>query len=211
MKIYDISLTLAPELPVWPGDPKIFMERLQKIEDGDAVNVTRLDFAVHAGTHVDAPVHWLAGTYGVDQLPLDALVGPVLVVELPDSVDLITADVLAQVNLPVIVERILFKTKNSALWTKPEHEFQTGFVALDESAARVLLEHGVKLIGVDYLSVAPFSNGRPTHELLLGAGVVLLEGVNLWEVPPGNYEIYCLPVKLAGADGAPARTILVER
>lgn len=211
MKVYDISLTLKPELPVWPGDPRICMERIQKIENGDPVNVTRVDFAVHAGTHVDAPVHWLPGTNGVDKLPLEALVGPALVVELPDSVELITAEVLAGENLPTTVERILFKTRNSTYWSKPELEFQTNFVAVDAGAAQELLKRGVKLVGIDYLSVAPFDYSRLTHEILLGEGVVLLEGVNLTGVKAGWYELYCLPIKLAGADGAPARTILVER
>lgn len=211
MKIYDITVTVTPELPVWPGDPSVVLEPISKIEEGGSSNVSRLETSVHAGTHVDAPHHFVTGTGTIESLPLDVLVGEAQVVELPPEVDLITADVLKNAGIQDGAQRVLFKTRNSQYWVRQEKTFQKDFVALSPDAASFLVERGVRLVGIDYLSIAPFSEGRLTHEILLKAKLVILEGTNLSEVPAGQYELCCLPLKLGGSDGAPTRAILIQR
>ena len=208
MRTYDITLTITPDLPTWPGDPGIEIKRVEKIEDGSNANVTRLDMGVHTGTHVDAPYHFLQDGVTVDQLNLSLLTGRAYVLHLPD-VDEITAAVLEEAQIPPRTRRVLFKTRNSDLWAEGETEFQTDFVGLSEDGAEYLVRRGVKLVGMDYLSIAPFKKSRPTHERLLEAGVVVVEGLNLTEVEQGRYTIYCLPLKIANSDGAPARAILI--
>lgn len=212
MRTYDITLTLHPDMPVWPGDPAIEIERVSKIEEGASANVTRLAMTVHAGTHVDAPYHFLGGdTVTVDNLPLELLTGRALVLQLPDAVDLITAQVLRNSTIPPRTRRILFKTRNSKIWGQPGLGFQEDFVALSADGAQYLIQRGLQVIGVDYLSVAPYADGVPTHKILLAANVLIVEGLDLSQVPPGRYTMYCLPLKIAGADGAPARVILVGK
>ncbi|MBE9474979.1 MAG: cyclase family protein [Chloroflexi bacterium] len=208
MRTYDITLTISPDLPTWPGDPGVELERVEKIEDGSNANVSRVDMGVHTGTHVDAPFHFLQDGITVDKLNLSLLTGRAYVLHLPD-VEVITAAVLEEAQIPPRTRRVLFKTRNSDLWVKEEPGFQTDFVGISEDGAEYLVRRGVKLVGVDYLSVAPFKNSRPTHEKLLEAGVVIVEGLDLSEVSQGRYTIYCLPLKLANSDGAPARVILI--
>ncbi len=208
MRIYDISLTISPDLPVWPGDPSVELKQFTFIPAGDSCNISHLAMSVHTGTHVDAPYHFLNDGKTVDTLPLEALVGPACVIQIPDAVDRLTAQVLAQAEVPADVERILFKTRNSAIWGR-ERTFQEGFVAITADGAEWLVKRGLRLIGMDYLSVAPFGDATATHQTLLRRGIVLLEGVNLSEVPPGGYDLYCLPLKLDKSDGAPARVILI--
>lgn len=210
MRTYDISLTITPDLPTWPGDPQIVLERFSKMEEGAACNVTQISACVHIGTHVDAPYHFLGdGTQTVDQIPLSLLTGRAYVLHLPDQVDLITATVLEQAAIPPRTRRLLFKTRNSAYWRAGVNRFQEDFVAISPAGAQFLVEHGIRLVGVDYLSVAPFAAPEPTHEILLKGGVVVIEGLNLSQVSQGRYTLYCLPLKIAGADGAPARAILI--
>lgn len=208
MRTYDITLTISPDLPTWPGDPGVELERVEKIEDGSNANVSRVGMGVHTGTHVDAPFHFLQDGTTVDKLNLSLLTGRAYVLHLPD-VEVITAAVLEEAQIPPRTRRVLFKTRNSDLWVKEEPGFQTDFVGVSEDGAEYLVRRGVKLVGVDYLSVAPFKNSRPTHEKLLEAGVVIVEGLDLSEVSQGRYTIYCLPLKLANSDGAPARVILI--
>lgn len=208
MHIYDISLPVSPHLPVWPGDPSIQMERFSRIEDGAAANVSRIAMGLHTGTHVDAPYHFLAEGSKVNEMSLKVLIGRAYVVHLPD-VDCITAAVLEQAEIPPRTRRLLFKTRNSEYWKDHRLGFQTDFVALSEDGARYLVERGVRLVGVDYLSVAPFNNSVPTHQVLLNAGIIVVEGLDLSKVAQGRYALYCLPLNLVGAEGAPARAILV--
>ena len=211
MKIRDITLSLSPELPVWPGDPQVRLERMRKIEDGANSNVSELQLRVHSGTHVDAPVHFLnESKAGIDTLSLDTLVGFCCVVEIPQDVDVITREVLENVYLPQGSQRILFKTRNSSFWKQNLKEFQPKFVGIAEDAALYLVERGFLLVGIDYLSIAPYKNSRPTHEAFLKNGIVVLEGINLSDVNEGYYTLFCLPMKLAGSDGAPARVILID-
>jgi arylformamidase len=209
MHIYDISLTVTPDLPTWPGDPPIVVDRFVKMEEGAPNNVTRISMCAHVGTHVDAPYHFLGGnTPTVDELSLKTLTGRVYVLEML-GVNLITAKALEKAEIPPRTRRLIFKTRNTALWSNPAHPFKTDFVALSPDGAQFLVERGVKLVGVDYLSVAPYTDPIPTHQILLKAGVVVIEGLNLSQVSQGRYSLYCLPMKLAGSDGAPARAILI--
>jgi arylformamidase len=210
MKIYDVTQTMEEGMPVWPGEAAFVLRRDKKIEEGANANVSRLEMSVHTGTHVDAPFHFLSGGETVENLLLDVLIGGVQVVELPESVDEITREVLKTVHLTKGVERVLFKTRNSYYWKMGTQEFQEGFVGIDEGAARLLVEKGVRLVGIDYLSVAPFKRSRPTHEVLLEAKMVIIEGLDLSGVSAGEYTLYCLPLKLRHTDGAPARVILIE-
>jgi arylformamidase len=207
MEIFDISLTLSPDLPTWPGDPRIETRQISSIANGADANVTHLSMTVHAGTHVDAPDHFLGNGEGVDGIPLELMIGPASVVELPDG-KTISEQMLQAADLPLNTPRLLFKTRNSRWWAEGLNEFQKDFMALDESAARFLIERGVKVIGVDYLSVAPFTDPIPTHRILLEADVLVIEGLDLSRITPGGYTLYCLPLKIHGADGAPARVLL---
>ena len=210
MKIYDISLALSPLLPVWPGDPAFELERVQSMEAGAHNNVSRMDMGVHTGTHVDAPFHFIQDGRTVESLSLEILIGPALVVRIPDEVTRITAEVLEQAQLPPGVERLLFRTSNSGLWGGAVKEFHTGFAAIPVDGAEWLVRYGARLVGVDYLSVSPYQNSIPTHRTLLQAGVVIVEGLDLSAVAAGKYNLYCLPLKLVGSDGAPARAILTS-
>jgi arylformamidase len=209
MAIYDISLPISESLVVWPGDPPISITQVSHLDRGDHATVSRLEMGAHTGTHVDAPAHFVRGGAGVDTLDLDTLVGLALVAEARDA-DALTADVLAELAIPLGAGRVLFRTRNSDLWTRGAREFDEDFVAITEDGARWLVERGIMLVGVDYLSVAPFGASRPTHEMLLRAGSVVVEGLNLSGIRPGMYQLVCLPLKVVGGDGAPARAILMD-
>ena len=210
MTIYDISLTISPNLPTWPGDPGLELELVESMDKGAHANVTHISTSVHIGTHVDAPHHFLNDGRTVEQLSLEVLTGPCYVVQLPDGVEAITSEVLDRTEITSDMKRILFGTRNSHLWAKGETKFQTDYVAITEDGAEWLVERGVQLVGVDYLSVAPYEDSIPTHTVLLKAGIVVVEGLNLSTVMRGFYDLYCLPLKLAGSDGAPARAILIQ-
>ncbi len=208
MHVYDVTLTITPNLPTWPGDQPVVLERVEKIEEGGTANITRVTMSAHTGTHIDAPYHFLSDGETVDRISLKTLTGRAYVLSLP-GVDKITAQTLEQAQIPPRTRRVLLKTRNSEYWAKGEQEFQRDYVALSADGAEYLVEKGVKLVGIDYLSIAPFQATRPTHEILLKAGVVIVEGLDLSKVEPGRYTFYCLPLKLGHSDGAPARAILV--
>lgn len=209
MAIYDISLPVRSGMAVWPGDPPVEVKRLASIAEGSDANVSHLACGVHAGTHVDAPLHFLDGAPSVEALPLDVLTGPAYVAHLPQA-SVIDAETLEGAAIPKDASRVLLKTRNGRLWDESPDEFREGFIAVNASGAAWLVDRGVRLIGVDYLSVAPFGEAVETHHILLEAGVVIIEGVDLRQVPPGKYDLCCLPLKLVGSDGAPARAILVS-
>lgn len=208
MKVIDISLTIDENLPVWPGDTRFKLSRRQTIDESDS-NVSSLASSVHVGTHVDAPFHFVRGGATTETLVLETMIGPVQVVQLPDACNIISASDIEACGLEAGIQRVIFKTRNSALWIKREKEFKKDFVAIAPDGAEYLVNHGIRLVGVDYLSVASFDNPVPTHTILLKAGVVALEGLDLSQVQPGRYTLYCLPIKLGGSDGAPARVILM--
>ena len=208
MHTYDVTLTISPDMLVWPGDPSVDLKLVSKISDGANANVSHIKMGVHTGTHVDAPFHFLDNGKTIEEIPLSILVGRAYVLHLPNSVRMITAEILQNANIPPRTRRVLMRTRNSTLWGKKNLSFQEDFVAIDEEASEYLVNRGVKLVGVDYLSVAPFKNSGPTHRILLSAGVVIVEGLDLSKVSQGRYNFHCLPLKLAGSDGAPARVIL---
>lgn len=210
MRIIDISLTLSNKLPVWPGDPRVSLERVHKIEDGAHSNVSRLEIQVHSGTHIDAPVHFLPGEKGIESIQLSDLIGPCFVLEFPEDVTVINQEILGKQYIPGGVTRLLLKTRNSAFWTADDSEFKTDFVGLAEDGARWLVERGIRVVGIDYLSIAPYKQSKPTHEVLLKAGVVIIEALDLHAVTTGYYSLLCMPIKLAGSDGAPARAALID-
>jgi len=210
MKIFDITLTISPGLPVWQGDPVIQFIQLSDMNKGDSCNVTHISMGVHVGTHVDAPHHFLNDNRTVEELDLNILIGRAYLIEITDPLDQISDKLLEEASIPPGVERLLIKTRNSELWSRGTKEFIKDFVAINNDGANWLVKKGIKLIGVDYLSVAPFGDGVPTHRTLLTAGVIALEGLNLSQVSPGYYDIYCLPLKIGDSDGAPARVILIK-
>jgi arylformamidase len=208
MRTYDITLTVIPEMIVWPGDPPVKMQRLSSINAGDNANVTQVSMSCHTGTHVDAPDHFLNNGKTVESLSLDLMVGRAYVLHLP-NVNLITASILMDADIPPRTRRLLFKTRNSEYWANGNREFQTDFVGLSVDAAELLVDRNVKLVGIDYLSIAPYKQGKPVHTILLDAGMVVIEGLDLSKVSQGRYTLHCLPLKLGGAEGAPTRAILV--
>jgi len=209
-KLYDISLPLSADLPLWPGDPAPVIERFSKMEEGEGQNISRVEMCVHFGTHIDAPFHFVADGAKVEDVPLDLLIGPAQVIEFPPSCDMITAEVLKLAGLDDGVQRLLFKTRNSRHWVNGDTEFDKDFVALSVDGAQYLMARGVRLVGIDYLSIASFCDPVPTHVALLKGGVVVVENLDLSAVPTGLYELVCLPLKVVGAEGAPARVVLKE-
>lgn len=209
MKIHDLTLPITPSLIVWPGDPALEFSRPSDMNRGDICTVTRLNLSVHTGTHLDAPAHFVRDGAGVETLDLHTLVGPALVVEALEA-DAITADLLAALPIPPGTERLLIKTRNAARWTTGETSFYEKYVAVTADGARWLVAHGIKLIGVDYLSVAPFDEIVEPHVILLQAGLIPVEGLNLHGIAPGVYQLVCLPMLIPGSDGAPCRAILIE-
>jgi len=207
MDIYDISLPLSNDLPSWPGDPRPRIKRIHNISEGDDSNVTHLSMTAHTGTHIDAPDHFLDSRETLDQIPLGRFIGPAQVVELPSGRD-ITADMIQEADIPAHTKRILFKTRNSQLWKQGVKEFQKDFMALDEKAAEYLVSRDVEVVGVDYLSVAPFRAPKATHQILLEGKVLIIEGLDLSGIEPGQYTLYCLPLNIPEAEGAPARVLL---
>jgi arylformamidase len=208
MKIYDVSLPIHPQLPVWPGDPPIELVRESSIDQGSNANVSRLACGVHVGTHVDAPLHFIQGGSSVDRFDLNKLIGRVHVVDL-QGVRTITAGSLDSAGITKRARRLFFKTDNSRLWQEGHSDFVEDFVAMQADAAEWVVQRGIQMVGIDYLSIAPFKASGPTHRTLLKAGVIIVEGLNLWSVPPGRYNVYCLPLNLVGSDGAPARVVLM--
>src|SRR4030065_1318640 len=181
MRTYDIPLTISPQMIVWPGDPPVIMERTSSMAAGDSANVSKISMSCHTGTHVDAPDHFMNNGKTVESLSLDLLVGRAYVLHLP-NVNLITASVLMDADIPPRTRRLLFKTRNSDYWAKGNKEFQTDFVGLSVDAAELLVDRNVRLVGIDYLSIAPFKLGKPVHTILLNAGVVVVEGLDLSSV-----------------------------
>jgi arylformamidase len=209
MVIHDISLPISETLVVWPGDPAIRITQPSHLDKGDKATVSRLDMGAHTGTHVDAPCHFIRGGLGIDSLDLNTLVGPVSVVDVPVNGNL-SVEVLKGLAIPPQTQRVLFRTSNSKLWAKGEPAFSKDFVGITADGAQWLVDFGVRLVGVDYLSVAPFGQSVPTHQTLLNAGVIIVEGLNLSAIRAGMYTLVCLPLKLVGIDGSPARSILIE-
>jgi arylformamidase len=207
-KIYDVTVPLSPEVPTFPGDPPFEVTFTHRIANGQPYNVARITLGTHAGTHVDAPYHFLADGATVEQLPLEILLGKCRVVELLAREKIQRSD-LEALDLRDDL-RVLLKTRMSGQLRQPV--FQEDFVYLTEDAASYLAQVGIKLVGIDYLSIEKFgSTDYPAHRVLLEAEVVIVEGLDLSEVEPGEYDMACLPLRIVGIDGSPARVILRTR
>jgi len=207
MPIYDITNSIRSQMPVYEGDPSVEIAAWSSMLKGDSANVSFLHLGAHTGTHVDAPAHFIKDAAKIDSLPLDLLIGPARVVRVPEEATEIDRDFLAACDLNQ-VERILFHTRNSGFWNE---SFRKDFTHLLPEAAEYLIDQGIKLVGIDYLSIEKFHSGHHrTHIALLSNSVIILEGLNLSEVPAGDYELICLPLKLSegAGDGAPARAVL---
>ncbi len=206
MKFLDVTLPIWPGMTVWPGDPSVEVEEVQEIAD-EGFHVSRLSMGTHTGTHVDPPRHLFRDAPGVDALPLEVLMGPCYVADLRGVREVRPAD-LEAAGVPAGVTRLLLLTDNSE-WIGTGG-FKTDFVALTPGAAAWLLDRGVRLVGIDALSIETFDGDGTVHRKLLEAGVIIVEGLDLRDVTPGEYEMVCLPMKIAGGDGAPARVVLLD-
>ena len=207
MAIYDITVPIRSDMPVYEGDPSVDIQPWSALAKGDSANVSFLHFGAHTGTHVDAPAHFIDGARKIDALSLETLMGPARVIRVPDEVAEIDPAFLAACDLDQ-VDRILFHTRNSSFW---KEGFRKDFTHLLPEAAQILIDRGVKLVGTDYLSIEKFHSGHHrTHLALLSNNVVIVEGLNLSDIAPGDYELVCLPLKIAdgAGDGAPARAVL---
>ena len=209
-KIYDVTVTISDTTPIYKGDPGVEIKSFKSIATGSSANVSQVSFGVHTATHVDAPNHFIDGARRVHQLDPQKLVGPCRVILVPDDVIGIEPEHVGDLSG---VERVLFKTKNSGFWATPEDGFRSDFSYLTPATAKLLVDNGIVLVGIDYLSIEKSgSPGHPVHITLLEKETVILEGVDLREVSPGDYELICMPLKYDGAtgDGSPARTFLRE-
>jgi arylformamidase len=210
MQIYDVTVAISSEMPIYKGDPPAVVESFKAIARGDSANLSSLKFGVHSGTHVDAPNHFIDGTKHVHELDLAKLIGPCRVIAVGDDVREIEPEHLGDISG---VERVIFKTRNSAFWSTPEDGFRKDFTYIT-ATAQLLAGNGVVLVGIDYLSIERSGGpGKPVHIALLEKEIVILEGVDLREVPAGDYDLICMPLKYVGStgDGAPARTVLIRR
>jgi arylformamidase len=205
----DVSRPIMAGMPTFEGDPEVRFELVASMANGAICNVTRLDLGAHSGTHLDAPGHFIAGAPLSDAIDLEALIGPAIVVDATRATAHLSAADLGSYGMPPSETRVLFKTSNSDLWEAGG--FSKAFVAIAADGAAALVERGTRLVGIDYLSVAPFDDPAPTHRILLEAGVAVLEGLDLRSVDPGVYDLLCLPIRLVGSDGAPARALLRSR
>ncbi len=202
----DVSIPLRDGMVHWPGDPAFHIEKFADREKGDDATVSRMSLSVHTGTHMDAPLHFIPGSRSIDEMPIEATVGPARVVFVRKEPAIEPHDLQ---GLGISKgERVLFRTVNSVrCWNSDR--FEEEYVFLSPDAARYLADREVRCVGIDYLSVDPFrANTAETHRILLGAGVWIIEGLNLKHIEPGDYEMVCLPLRLIGSEGAPARAIL---
>ena len=205
MKLIDITVPVEATVPVYPGNTPFTLEAIKRVARGDSSNVSTIHMSAHSGTHIDAPRHFFDDGPGVEGLPLEMLMGRARVIELTTRKGIVPDD-FAGLDLSEDV-RLLIKTANSRLWGSPE--FHKDYVGVTEAGAKYLVERGVKVVGVDYLSVEQFKTpGAPAHHVLLGGGTIVIEGLNLRDVEPGIYDMICLPLRIVGADGAPARVLL---
>lgn len=208
-RIFDISVPVRSNGLIYPGNPEISIEPQQAISQGAGANVSRISFGSHTGTHVDAAKHFFDSGQTVDQIPLDRLVGPAILIAVDENLMSVGARDLEQHHLRGH-KRVLIRTRNSGFLL--EHHFHRDYTFLSPEGAEYLVSLGVELVGVDYLSIEQFHSGHHrTHRTLLDKQVVIVEGLHLWGPQPGEYEFCCLPLRLEGLDGAPARAILIER
>lgn len=205
--IYDISVIISEDMPTYPGDPEISIVPASSMAAGESSNVSILKLGSHTGTHVDPPRHMIEGGDTVENMPLDILVGECFVCSMP-RVGKIDADLLDKANIPDETKRILFKTRNSGFWT--DTSFHRDYTYLTPDGAERLVQRGIRLVGIDYLSIEQFHSGHHgAHLKLLNSGAVIIEGLDLSLVEQGVYQLVCLPLRIKDGDGSPARAILI--
>lgn len=210
-RVIDVSLPIGPDLLVWPGDPPIELTPRLQLSKGDSANVSELRLGTHTGTHVDPPVHFIDGATGIDAVPLDTLYGEAVVADARGMRGQLGPAELEALAIPDEVTRLLLKSNNSEIWRSLPAPFPDEYVCLSQDGARWVVERGIRLIGVDFLSVEmKGSPGHPTHMELLKNGVVIVEGLNLGDVEPGKYTFGAFPLRIAGGDGGPARAVLLQ-
>jgi arylformamidase len=209
-KFIDISVPLSPDTPHWPGTPPVRFERRLDLDKDDIATDTNVFFNVHCGTHVDAPSHFISKGLTVDTLPLNTLIGKVFVAKVQDHILQIDGETLEALMIPDMTVRLLLHTGNSRFWSKQIKTFQSDFAALTADGAEWIARRGIRLIGIDYLSIQRYTDPPLTHQILLASKIIILEGLNLSEVNPGWYKLFCLPMKFQGLEGAPVRAILGE-
>ena len=210
-RLIDVSLEIGPDLLVWPGNPGVSVTPTSRISRGGSSNVSEIRLGSHSGTHIDPPFHFLDDGTTAERLPLDAMMGETMVADLRGTAGPIGVDELDGLSVPEDVTRLLVRTDNSALWGTDLRAFPDEYVCLSPEGARWVVDHGIVLIGIDFLSIeARGAEGHPTHRTLLEAGVVILEGLDLSRVEQGSYTLVCFPLKIAGGDGAPTRAILLR-
>jgi len=211
MKIFDVTVAVSESVPIYAGDPTVTVNAAKSIGRGDTANVSQIAFGVHTGTHVDAPNHFIHGTRRVHELDTQKLIGPCRVVQVPEDVVAIEPEHVGDLTG---VSRVIFRSRNSAFWSQPELGFRKDFTYITPATAKLLVDNSIILVGIDYLSIEKSgSPGHPVHVTLLEKEVVILEGLDLREVPAGDYDLICMPLKYegGGGDGAPARTVLIQR
>lgn len=211
MKIYDVTVAISSDMPIYKGDPAAAVESFKAIARGDTANVSSIRFGVHSGTHVDAPNHFIEGTKRVHELDLEKLIGPCRVIEVGTDVLEIEPEHVGDISG---IERVIFKTRNSEFWSTLGNGFRKDFTYITPDTAKLLVEHSIKLVGIDYLSIERSGGpGKPVHVALLEKEIVILEGLDLRDVSAGDYEIICMPLKYIGStgDGSPARTVLIKQ
>jgi arylformamidase len=208
----DVSLPISPGLLTWPGNPPVEVLANQRIASGDGANVSELRLGTHSGTHVDPPVHFLDGTSGIDRVPLDVLIGPCWVADATGRGGAVGADDLETLAVPPGTDRLLLRTDNSELWRQPSGAFPESYVSIAADGARWLIDHGVQLVGIDFLGIeARGSETHPTHVTLLSNDVVIVEGLDLGHLREGAYDLIVMPLRIVDGDGGPARAALRER
>ncbi len=209
MRIIDISLAIGPDLLTWPGDPAVEVVPRLEIAKGDPANVSELRIGTHTGTHVDPPVHFVEGAAGIDAVPLDVLYGPAFVADARGLPGQLGSSELESLSVPEGTERLLLRSDNSEIWRRLPATFPDDYTCLSPEGAKWVVASGIRLVGVDFLSVeAQGSQGHPAHVELLSNGVVIVEGLNLGDVEPGPYTAAVLPLKIVEGDGGPARAVL---
>jgi len=208
MEIIDITLPLSPNTPVWDGDQGISIQQTVFKGETSDFNISRVEMGVHAGTHIDSPFHLFNAGYTVDEIPLEVLIGQATILEISSSWEVINSEALLTSGFKPGIERLILKTRNTEFWIRDPYGFHADYIGINSDGAEFLVNQGLKLIGIDYFSASPVSDLVSPHEILLDAGVVILENAYLVDVELGEYECLCLPLKLQGTDGAPVRAVL---
>ena len=208
MRIHDISLAIDAGLPTWPTSEGFHVRSAMRIANGDPANVSVVEMDVHTGTHVEAPLHFIDGADGLDTIELGRFVGPAAVVEVEGAA--VTPEALDAAGVPRETERLLVKTANSARWAAGWGSFDPVYVSLTPDAARWVVDRGIRLVGIDHLSIQQYEDDGETHRILMRAGVAILEGLRLDGVQPGAYTLVAAPLRLAGIEAAPARALLLD-